>query len=266
MTAYVPQNTNVFSAAFAGSLAGLAVSNRIPTSVVAADSAGVAAVAGAFAQSFDTEWGAVAANNFELETIQSMTQDVWENRAPMPVAPNFTPASFTKRCKSLIAIITAADAYLVSIGVTPNTSPASIGVTAPITSTGGATPTIGIVPATQAVPGSMSAADKTILDGLPAEIITGVAAHAMTAFDVDWSLSNTFSKTVGAPQAFTFSNTFNGQPIFVDVTGAFVITWPSPILWEGGVVPTQNARSLYTFVRIGADIWGSQGIASGVAV
>lgn len=52
----------------------------------------------------------------------------------------------------------------------------SIGVTAPITSTGGSTPTIGIVAATTSVPGSMSAADKTKLDG--------IAATAPAAADV----------------------------------------------------------------------------------
>jgi len=42
----------------------------------------------------------------------------------------------------------------------------SIGVTAPITTTGGANPTIGITPATDIAAGSLSAADKTKLDNL----------------------------------------------------------------------------------------------------
>jgi hypothetical protein len=42
----------------------------------------------------------------------------------------------------------------------------SIGVTAPITTTGGDTPTIGITPATDLAAGSLSASDKTKLDNL----------------------------------------------------------------------------------------------------
>ena len=48
---------------------------------------------------------------------------------------------------------------------------------APITSTGGATPAIGITPATDAAAGSMSAADKTKLDG----IAPGAAVASVTA-------------------------------------------------------------------------------------
>jgi len=49
-----------------------------------------------------------------------------------------------------------------------NTGVTSVGASAPITSTGGATPTIGIDAATILAPGSMSAADKTKLNGITA--------------------------------------------------------------------------------------------------
>jgi len=55
----------------------------------------------------------------------------------------------------------------------------SVGVTAPITSTGGATPTIGISAATDSLPGSMSAADKTKLDSMTAG--AAVASVGVTA-------------------------------------------------------------------------------------
>jgi len=48
---------------------------------------------------------------------------------------------------------------------------------APITSSGGATPAISIIPATGSVPGSMSAADKTKLDG----VATGATANSTNA-------------------------------------------------------------------------------------
>src|SRR5208337_1393760 len=44
----------------------------------------------------------------------------------------------------------------------------SVGATAPITSTGGPAPVIGITAATDLAAGSMSAADKTKLDGITA--------------------------------------------------------------------------------------------------
>lgn len=52
----------------------------------------------------------------------------------------------------------------------------SVGATAPITSTGGPTPVIGITPATDVAAGSLSAADKTKLDG----IAPGAAVASVT--------------------------------------------------------------------------------------
>jgi hypothetical protein len=53
----------------------------------------------------------------------------------------------------------------------------SVGATAPITSTGGTSPTIGITAATTSVAGSMSAADKTKLNG----VATGATANQTNA-------------------------------------------------------------------------------------
>lgn len=49
---------------------------------------------------------------------------------------------------------------------------------APVTSTGGSAPQIGITPATPSTPGSMSAADKTKLDALPASPVSSVTGVA----------------------------------------------------------------------------------------
>lgn len=57
----------------------------------------------------------------------------------------------------------------------------SVGASAPITSTGGATPTIGITAATAGADGSMSAADKSKLDGIQA----GATANASDGFLLD---------------------------------------------------------------------------------
>jgi hypothetical protein len=69
----------------------------------------------------------------------------------------------------------------------------SVGAAAPITSTGGPTPVIGITPATELAAGSMSAADKTKLDNLsPSEVqsvavvspitLAGTAANPIVGF------------------------------------------------------------------------------------
>jgi hypothetical protein len=52
----------------------------------------------------------------------------------------------------------------------------NIATTAPLSTTGGTTPTLSIVPATQSVPGSMSAADKTKLDGIAAGATVSLVA------------------------------------------------------------------------------------------
>lgn len=56
----------------------------------------------------------------------------------------------------------------VPVSVLPTSGVASVSGTAPITSTGGANPNIGITAATTSAAGSMSAADKTKLDSITA--------------------------------------------------------------------------------------------------
>jgi hypothetical protein len=65
-----------------------------------------------------------------------------------------------------------------SDGTGPGGGVISVGATAPITTTGGATPVIGITPATDLLPGSLSAADKTKLDGLSSTPVNGVTGAA----------------------------------------------------------------------------------------
>lgn len=73
-----------------------------------------------------------------------------------PAAP--TPSSGDNTTKIATTAFVKAQGYVTSSGVT------SIGVTAPIASTGGTTPTLSISAATTGAAGSMSAADKTKLD------------------------------------------------------------------------------------------------------
>ncbi len=90
--------------------------------------------------------------------------------------------------------------------------------------------------------------------------LTSIAAIAVSAMAIDWSLGSVFTKTLAAgANTFTFSNQASGMVIVVRVTGAAsTLTWPT-VLWAGGVAPTQTAsgKDVYTFVHDGTDIYGS---------
>ncbi len=85
-------------------------------------------------------------------------------------------------------------------------------------------------------------------------------AETPSAYEIDWSASGVFSKTLGAgAQVFTFANEADGQTIIVIVTGAAsTLTWPT-VKWAGGVAPTQTASGtdVYTFVKAGSTIYGA---------
>ena len=144
--AYVPINLQMFCAAFSGALAGMGASDRVPTDNQVADYAGLASVAGAYAQSFDTEWGLTPTTLLDLECAQELSEVAWQDRAPQAVPPNLTPANYTKLTQALIAMIKAAGAYFAGLGIIP--PPVGGGCdNATITNTGSGTlnnvPTVG---------------------------------------------------------------------------------------------------------------------------
>ncbi|HEY1015718.1 MAG TPA: hypothetical protein VGE07_23620 [Herpetosiphonaceae bacterium] len=76
-----------------------------------------------------------------------------------------TPNSYGGQASKAVRVnagATALEFYTPTVGTVT-----SVGATAPITSSGGATPTIAITPATTGAAGSMSASDKVKLDALP---------------------------------------------------------------------------------------------------
>lgn len=113
-----------------------------------------------------------------------------------------------------------------------------------------------VAAATTSTAGSMSAADKTKLDGMQSE----GSAVAVAAMAIDWSAGSVFTKTLAAgANTFTFSNATSGRMITVRVTGAAsTLTWPT-VKWAGGVAPTQTASGtdIYTFVHDGTNIYGT---------
>jgi hypothetical protein len=92
----------------------------------------------------------------------------------------------------------------------------------------------------------------------------GVAAtSSIVALDIDWSLSNSFTKSISGATAFTFSNMTDGQIIRVAVTlsgSSIIITWPVGTLWSSGTAPSSTGggkTDIFTFTKIGSNIYGS---------
>jgi len=87
-----------------------------------------------------------------------------------------------------------------------------------------------------------------------------VASFAVPALAIDWSVSGSFTKTLGAgANTFTFANQASGMVIIVRLTGAAsTVVWPT-VKWAGGVAPTQTASGtdVYTFFSDGTSIYGS---------
>lgn len=68
-----------------------------------------------------------------------------------------------------------------------------------------------------------------------------LAPTAVAAVNIDWSTSNTFTKTLSANSTFTFSNVKAGQTIIIQVTNTasnFTLAWPATVKWPGGTTPT----------------------------
>lgn len=88
------------------------------------------------------------------------------------------------------------------------------------------------------------------------------ATHVISALDVDWSIAQTFSKTLAANSTFTFSNVTDGRTIVVAITNTasnYTVTWPT-VKWVGGTQPVQTVGAkvdVWTFVKIGSVIYGS---------
>lgn len=115
--------------------------------------------------------------------------------------------------------------------------------------------------------GSFSSAN--LISALSDETGTGVAVFnnkptflgtiqtitAVAALDLDGSLGNMFTKTIGTGSTFTQSNFTTGQNFVVIITGAFTITWFSGITWltSGGTAPTQGAITAYGFTCTGSN-------------
>lgn len=118
---YVPINTDAYTAAYSGAIAGMAVGGWI-TSGSTANYALVASIAGAFAQEFDVVWNnATVLTTLESKAITSVVQNEFANRQPGPLERTaFTvPAAWQVPATACAALVLEADAYFASQGITP---------------------------------------------------------------------------------------------------------------------------------------------------
>jgi len=110
--AYIPLNVQVYSAAFAGAVAGIGVPNGAfiidPTT---ADYAPAVSVAAVYAQAVDTAWGAViVANSYDLGAIQVASSNLFVRGAGYPIAaPVNTQANWTTVAVALVALVRQGD-------------------------------------------------------------------------------------------------------------------------------------------------------------
>lgn len=116
---YSPNNVAVFVAAYVGALAGLAAHNRAITSPTASSYTSLENVAGAWAEEFDTAWGANSADSLQIGVIQNGSYALWANRAPQSDPKSLTPSFYAVEANALIALIVAGEAFFSGQGITP---------------------------------------------------------------------------------------------------------------------------------------------------
>lgn len=119
---YVPQSPEMFKAAFSGACAGMGASDRLPVFTDSADYDGLTNVAGAFSQSFDTEWGALdlPATDLSVKMAQELCEVAWQNRSPVNSAPANEVSNYTPLTQALVAIIKSGLDYFAAQGISPN--------------------------------------------------------------------------------------------------------------------------------------------------
>jgi len=126
--AYTPANLQIFTAAFAGALAGMGISDRVPTDTDGTHYAVLAATAGAYAQAVDVAWNATGrkATQLDLEGCQSLSEEAWILRAPQGAIQNGTfllPDTYLSIAQVVVAMMTAGEAYFTTQSIVPPAIP-----------------------------------------------------------------------------------------------------------------------------------------------
>lgn len=143
-----PQNKTVYTAAYAGAIAGIAASQRTPTDTVSTDlpTVGEASLAGAWAQELDAQWGTAAPSTLDVLSIEECSAAVFIGSCPPAVQPFLSAANWSTPVAAVIAIVKAGEAYFASQGITPDAWPSGGGGTTGATGPTGATGASGTGP------------------------------------------------------------------------------------------------------------------------
>lgn len=111
---FSPINTSVYLKAAAGFMAGITAPS---TDTDAGDYTSYAQMADAFAQEFDTLWGAAPVTAFDLDEILAGTQSYWTGRSPLALPDAVDPASYAQSVGAVIARVVQAGAQIASEGI-----------------------------------------------------------------------------------------------------------------------------------------------------
>jgi hypothetical protein len=117
---YVPIQDVLYTAAFTGSLAGLAVNQSDLEDGTVADYANRQAIAGAFAQAIDQAWESTAAPNLiDVFGILEGCQSFWQGRSPSPDDnPDFALAStWMLNAQAVVAFVKGAVLFFQEEGI-----------------------------------------------------------------------------------------------------------------------------------------------------
>src|ERR1700690_3142229 len=123
---YNPINAGAYTSAFAGAIAGMAVSGWI-VDPNKGDYSNVVIIAGAFAQAFDQIWNsATQLNELELAAISAVVQEDFTGRGPGPFDSSLyqSAANWAVPAAACAALILECDAFFASQGINPGTGSA----------------------------------------------------------------------------------------------------------------------------------------------
>jgi hypothetical protein len=116
---YTPQNLDVYTAAFAGAIAGAGVpSGAFIVDPTSGDYAPASTIATVFAQAVDTAWGSATANAYDIEAITDAACNLFVRGAGYPVSGVVTTqGNWTIVATALVALIRQGDAAATAGGI-----------------------------------------------------------------------------------------------------------------------------------------------------
>jgi len=116
---YSPLNINVYTAAYAGAVAGCGIpTGAFITDPVSNDYGPNISVAVAFAQAVDTAWGASPANTYDIEAITDAADNLFARGPGCPIGGVIvTQANWTIVATALVALIRKGDSVATAGGI-----------------------------------------------------------------------------------------------------------------------------------------------------